>query len=376
MRPASLQIDLAVIRGNVRAVQSVIGRQVRIAAVVKANAYGHGAVPVARAALEAGASMLCVAIVDEGIELRDAGIDAPILVLGPPDPGELDEYLHHDLIATLSAPAHATMLAGAARHRERVARVHVKLDTGMGRHGARAAVAEALARMLAGMDTIRVEGVFSHFGSATADDLTWTREQLRRFHELLGAFDTGDGLPDVHIANSAGTLRLSEAHLGMVRPGAILYGLNPGVDADVIPAGIRPALSSTSKICAVKLLGPGEPVGYGCTWRAPRESRIAIVPVGYADGYPRALSGRAEVLVSGMRCPVVGLISMDAITVDITDAPAGLGDEVVLIGRQDDERITVEELARRADSIVEEVSSRLSPRLPRIHLNATEANDD
>ncbi|MEA3400697.1 MAG: alanine racemase [Armatimonadota bacterium] len=373
MRPAYLEIDLDAIRGNVRAIQQLVGPRRGIAAVVKANAYGHGAVEVARAAIEAGAALLCVALVDEGIELRDAGITAPILVLGPPDPMEAPLYREHDLVATLSSPAHACMMAEAARDADSVAGVHVKLDTGMGRHGARPDVAERLARKLMEMPEVHVEGVFSHFADSTNPDLSWSREQLRRFREMLPLLDDlGDGPLLRHMANSAATVRMPQAHLDAVRPGSILYGINPGYPPELVPDGVRPALSLRCRIGVVKLVEVGEPVGYGCTWRAPRDSRIAVLPVGYADGYARALSGNADVLIGGRRCPVVGRVSMDAITVDVTNAEAATGDEAVLIGRQGEERITVEELAQRASSIVEEVCSRLSARLPRRYIGRAE----
>ncbi|MGC9318280.1 MAG: alanine racemase [Armatimonadota bacterium] len=369
MRAAYLEIDLDAIRDNVRAIRQLIGSGRRIAAVVKANAYGHGAVEVARAALEAGATMLCVALVDEGIELRGAGITAPILVLGPPDVTEARLYLEHDLTATISSPAQASTMADAARQADSAAPVHIKLDTGMGRHGARREVARRLARELPTMPQLRVEGVLSHFADCTNPDLSWSREQLRRFREMLPLFrDFLDGPLLRHMANSAAIVRMPGAHFDAVRPGSILYGINPGYPPDLVPDRVRQALSLRCRIGLVKRVEAGEPVGYGCTWRAPRESRIAVLPIGYADGYPRALSYAADALVGGRRCPVVGRVSMDAVTVDVTDAGASAGDEAVLIGRQADERITVEELAERAGSIVEEICSRLSHRLPRTYL--------
>ncbi len=369
MRPAFLTIDLSAIRDNVAAIQRTVGDETAVAAIVKANAYGHGAVEVARAATEAGARLLCVAIVDEGLQLREAGLQEPILVLGPPNEEEAEVALAHDLMATVSDPCHASIVSRAARRFGRAARIHIKLDTGMGRHGARPAVTPALARLVEGDEHLIVDGIFSHFADAYNDDLTWTLHQLSQFHAMAEHFtDDSDRGPTRHLCNSVSTLRVPDAHLDMVRPGSILYGFNPGFDPDLMPEGIRPVARLTCRIGTVKLIGAGEPVGYGCTWRAPRESRIAVLPVGYADGVPRALSNKAEVLIGGRRCPVVGRVSMDAITVDATDAgPVAVDDEAVLIGPQGDERITIEEIARRADTIGEEITSRLSRRLPRVY---------
>lgn len=375
MRPAFLEIDLAAVRGNVRAIQRVVGPQTAVAAVVKANAYGHGAVQVSRAAVEAGAKLLCVAIVDEGIELREAGLDAPILVLGPPDPGETAAALAHGLMLSIGDPCHAAMVSDAARQAGTRAPVHVKLDTGMGRHGARPAVARVLARLLANNRDLRVAGVFTHFADAYEDDLRWCSHQLESFKELARRFGAAEhaGGPVRHVCNSAGLLRMPQARLEMVRPGSILYGLNPGFDESLMPEGIRPVAALKARVAAVKLIETGQPVGYGCSWRAPRDSRIAILPLGYADGYPRALSNNAEVLLGGRLCPVVGRVSMDAITVDATDAEGvGVGDEAVLIGAQGERRIALEEIARRAGTICEEVGSRLSLRLPRVFIGGSD----
>ena len=376
MRAAFLEIDLSAIRHNVRAIQAVVPEGTQVAAIVKASAYGHGGPEVSRACVEAGATLLCVAIADEGVELREAGIDASVLVLGPPDPGEAGLYLRHDLIATLSDAEHARIMASAAREAGGVARVHVKLDSGMGRHGARGAAAEELARVLADCPQVRVEGVFSHLADACNEDLSWSCEQLQRFVGMLGLFgvDTAGERPMIHLANSAAIVRMPETHYDAVRPGAILYGLNPGFAAELMPDDLRPALALRARFATVKTVEAGEPVGYNRAWYAQRDSRIAVLSLGYADGYPRTLSNNADVLVAGRRCPLVGLVSMDAITIDVTDVPgATIGDEAVLIGAQGDERVTVEELAARADTIVEEIVARLTKRLPRVYLGRDDA---
>ncbi len=376
MRAAFLEIDLSAIRHNLRAIQAMVPEETQIAAIVKGDGYGHGGPEVARACIEAGATLLCVAIADEGVELREAGIDAPVLVLGPPDPQEADLYLRYDLIATLSDPEHARMMAAAAREFGGVARVHVKLDSGMGRHGARGATAHELARVLADCPEVRVAGVFSHLADACNADLSWSCEQLRRFTAMLALFgvDTAGERPMIHLANSAALVRMPETHHDVVRPGAILYGLNPGFAPELMPEGLLPAMSLRARLATVKTVEAEEPVGYNCSWRAERDSRIAVLPLGYADGYPRTLSNNADVLVRGRRCPIVGLVSMDAITIDVTDVPGvQIGDEAVLIGAQGEERITVEELAARAGTIVEEIVARLTRRLPRVYLGREDA---
>lgn len=369
MRPAFLEIDLDAVRHNVRVIQRMVPEHTAIAAIVKANGYGHGGPQVSRACLEAGAKLLCVAIVAEGIELRDAGIEAPVLILGPVDAEEADLYVRHDLIATLSAAEHAAMLAEAARRLGMPARAHVKLDSGMGRHGARGADAVALARTLAHSPEVRIEGIFSHLGDSTNADLGWSWHQVDEFRRMLRGF--GCTLDEcgvmLHFANSAAIVRMPETHLDAVRPGAILYGLNPGFDAALMPPDLRPVMALRARLGIVKTVEAGQPVGYSRTWTAPRDSRIAVLPLGYADGYPRTLSNNADVLVGGRRCPLVGLVSMDAITIDVTEVPgAAIGDEAVLIGAQGDERITVEELAARGGTIVEEIVARLTCRLPRV----------
>lgn len=368
MRPAQLHIDLDAIRGNLASISRLVGPSVTAAPVVKANAYGHGAVEVSRACVEDGARLLCVAIPDEGIELREAGITAPILVLGPPDSEEVAPYLDHDLISTVSDVGHAAMLAEEARRRGASLPVHLKLDTGMGRHGARRGVAEELARWIAREPALRIEGVLSHFADACNPDPHCCYRQLERFRTMLAELgEFRAPVPMLHLAASAGIVRMPEAHLDAVRPGTLLYGINSGYDPELLPEGLQPVMSLVCRISTVKQIEAGQPVGYNRSWRASRGSRIAVLSLGYADGYPRALSSKADVLVGGKRFPVVGRVSMDAITVDVTDAgPVQAGDEAVLIGAQGAERVTVEELAEKAGSIVEEIMSRLSTRLPRV----------
>ncbi len=377
MRPAWLEVDLNAVRYNTELVQEMVGPDTLQASIVKGNGYGHGAVPVSRACMEAGAAMLCVAITDEGVELRDAGITAPVLVLGPPDPEEAEVYVARDIISTVSAIEHAQMLADAAERLDGTAKLHIKLDSGMGRHGARADIVEDLAAFIAGQPRLKVDGIYSHFSSSCSVDLSPSEEQLANFNQMLPGVlrHVGGDDPKLHVANSGAIVRMTDTRFDYVRPGAILYGLNPGFDHSLMP-DFRPALALKTRLATVKRIESGAPVGYNCAWRAERDTTIAVLPMGYVDGYTRELSNNADVLVGGRRCPLVGMVSMDAITVDVTDAPgARVGDEAVLIGPQGDERITVEEVSRRVGTIVEDTVGRLSNRLPRVYLGETDGEN-
>ena len=369
MRPAWLEIDLNVVRHNLSCIRGLVGPDVGVIAVVKANAYGHGALPVARCVIEGGARMLAVALMQEAVELREGGLTAPILVLGATDPEEAPEFIAHDVIPAVSHFAFAGALARAAAEHDTVAACHVKIDSGMGRQGTRLEDVAELASRLRELPAVRVEGALSHFASSPGDR-EFTLAQVRRF--LAGVADLERGLghevPLRHLANSAAILRYPEAWLDAVRPGALMYGIAAPGGGEHLPATGQ-AMTLKARIVALKALRAGESVGYGRTFIAPRDTRIAVLPIGYADGYPRALSGKAEALVRGQRCRVAGRVSMDCIVIDVGGAPGvEAGEEVVLLGRQGDEMITTAELARLADTCVEEIVARMSARLPRVFL--------
>ncbi len=363
---AVARIDLAAVRHNAAVLARAAGGA-RLMAVVKAEGYGHGAVPVARAAREGGAGDLGVATVAEAEALRAGGIDGPLLVMGPLTGGEWARAASCDADVTAWTAAGVASAAAAG-----CARVHLKLDTGMGRLGARPEDVADLADAAAAVSgSLAVAGLMSHF--ATADETTgenagFMREQLLRFRAAVA--DLRSRFPDavVHVANSAATLREPAAAFDMVRCGIALYGCSPfGGDPD--DDDLRPVMSLRSYVASVKTLRSRESVGYGRRWRAARGTRIALVPVGYADGYARALSGVAEVLVGGRRVPVVGAVSMDQLTLDL--GPEGgedVGDEVVLLGAQGDGRITAEELAGWRGTINYEVTCAVGPRVPRVHV--------
>jgi alanine racemase len=360
-RPTVVEVDLDAVRHNVRALTPP-GSQ--LMAVVKSDAYGHGAVPVARAALGAGATWLGVALVEEGIELRDAGIDAPILVLSEFPRGSEKDALASGLTPTVYSEAGVDAVAEAAKAVGRSTAVHLKVDTGMHRVGLwPPEAAPGLARRIVDADLI-LEGLWTHFASAETDDRL-TREQLGRLLTAAAAVRAAGIEPALlHAANSAGTIRFPESHLDLVRVGVALFGLaaGPGLDA-----GLRPALTWRSAVTMVKRLPAGERISYGQTYELEHDATMATVPVGYEDGFSRLLSNRAEVLIGGTRRRVAGTVTMDQLVVDCGDGEVAVGDDVVLIGAQGDERITAEELAGHIGTIGYEIVCAISERVPREH---------
>ena len=360
-RPTVVEVDLDAVRHNVRLLKP---ERAELLAVVKADGYGHGDAPVARAALQAGASRIGVALVEEGLGLREHGVDAPILVLSEFPPGAEKEALAAGLTPSVYTPEGLARLAEAAGAIGRPVGVHLKLDTGMHRVGLwppEAAPAFASAVVGAGLE---LEGLWTHFAASESDE-AGTREQLAR---LLAARDAlaAEGLVPsmLHAANSAATILYPEAHLDLVRPGAAVYGVDPG--GGIGPrAGLRPALTWRSAVTMVKRLPAGERLSYGWRTTLEREATVATVPVGYEDGYPRALGGRAEVLIGGRRHRVAGTVTMDQLLVDCGDAEVAPGDEVVLLGAQGAERVTAEELAGHLGTIGYEIVTAISERVPR-----------
>jgi len=376
VRPTEAVIDLSAATDNYRLAVELGGCPA--IAVVKADAYGHGAVPVARALAEAGAPWLGVALVEEGVELRAAGLQLPILVLGGAFGDAWDELLRHRLTPLVTSAPQVTALGAAARALRVRAEAHLELDTGMGRLGAAPGEVPALLRALAASPEVALTGLCTHFAGADTDDEAFTARQLRLFAEGAAALRAAGLSPLLHATNSAGTLRLPGVRQDLSRPGIMLYGyLSYGPELPAPPAArqaaarLRPALTWRTAIVHLKEVPAGTRISYGGHWTAPRPSRIATLPVGYADGYDRRLSGRpghgmAEVLVRGRRAPVVGTVCMDLVMVDVTHVPgAALGDEVVLLGRQGEERVDADELARRAGTISYEILCGISGRVPR-----------
>ncbi|MDW7710548.1 MAG: alanine racemase [Deferrisomatales bacterium] len=366
MRPTRALVDLTAVARNVRALRGLTAAGVRQMAVVKADAYGHGAVPVARAALGAGAEWLGVALVEEGADLRRAGIEAPILLLGAAFPEEAADAVGAGLTVAVCGRETALALDRAGAAQGRTAAVHVKVDTGMGRLGVPPAEAAAYTEWLSGLPHLRVEGLFSHFSAADEADLSFSRAQLE---ELLGVRQAlaARGLrpPLCHIANTAAVMALPESHLDLVRTGIGIYGLHPSPETPRT-ADLEPALRLTTRVAHVKDVPAGTPLSYGRTFVARQPSRIATLPVGYGDGYPRLLSNRGQVLIGGRAVPIVGRVCMDLILADATSVPeARVGDEAVLIGPQGDASIGADELARLVGTIHYEITCNIGKRVPR-----------
>ncbi len=370
-RPTRAEVDLDRIAHNVTVLRRLTRPGTAFMAVVKADGYGHGAAEVAAVALEHGATWLGVAIPEEALALRAAGIGAPILVLGPILPHQAAMVVAAGARATVSGVAEARALGRAARAAGREpAVVHLKVDTGMGRIGLLPDEAGAeRALQVAGQPGVSVEGIFTHFAAADEADKGYTRWQLDRFFGFLEVLARRGLKPAIrHAANSAGLLEVPESHLDLVRVGIALYGLfpSPEVRREV---DLRPALRLVTAVAQVRTVPAGTRVSYGCTWQAGRDTVLAVLPAGYADGYRRALGNRAQVLVGGRRAPVVGHVCMDQTIVDVGDlSGVAPGDEAVLLGEQSGDRITADELAEHLGTINYEVVTGIGRRVPRVYL--------
>lgn len=371
-RPSWLDVDLDAVSDNVRAIADLVGRDTNVCAVVKAEAYGLGAVEVARAALAAGAARLAVARVEEAVRLRQAGIQAPILLIAGFAPAEAEAIVRHGVTPTVVDPQDALRLARAAGRLGETVTVHVKVDTGLTRYGAPPEHVPDLVRLLRALPPIRLEGLYSHFAAADEPDRSFTEEQLHRLYAVVEAVERLDGTgwrpPMVHAANSAATLREPTTWLHMVRLGIGLSGHYPSPHVPRTVA-LTPAVALRARLLCVREIAPGTSIGYGRTFVADRPMRVGLVPAGYADGVPRSHSNRADVLVRGARARVVGRVSMDQCMVDLSAVPAARpGDVVTLFGAADGDAVTLDEYAAWSDTIVHEALCRVGARVPRRYL--------
>jgi alanine racemase len=366
-RPTWLEVDLEAIAHNLRLVRHIVGDGVGVMVALKADGYGHGAVRIARTAINNGAQMLGVACLSEGVALRRAGISAPVLVLGYTPAWQAREAILNALAAAVFDLDTVRAFSRAAGEVGRTARVHVKVDTGMGRLGLLPDQVLPFVRQAAALPNLALEGIFTHFSVADEADKAYTREQLDRFQAVLQeAAQAGFTFSFVHASNSAAILSVPQARFNMVRLGIALYGMAPGADTP-LPPGFRPALTFKTRVAQVKTLPPGSFVSYGNTYQTQGEERIAVIPVGYADGFRRAPAHWGFVLIRGQRAPIVGRVCMDQTMVNVTHIPGvRQGDEVVLIGRQGDQAIAVEEVAARLGTINYEVVSEILARVPRV----------
>lgn len=369
MRPTILEIDLHAIRHNFQKVRQLLAPSIQIMAVVKANAYGHGAIHVSKAVLSAGAHALGVALPEEGMELREAGLHAPIFVFSLALPEQARIFIEYNLIPTICHLETARAFAELGKRNNSLMPVMVKVDTGMGRIGLRPEETINFIKQIADLPGLKVQGVYTHLAKADSFDKTYTHYQINQFQETLRQIKAaGIKLSWISAANSAAILELEEAHFNLVRPGIILYGLPPS--SEIKPrVKLLPAMQFKTKIVFIKEVPAGTSIGYGGTYITPQRTFIATLPVGYADGYSRHLSNKAHVLIGGKRRKVVGTVCMDQVMVDV--GPAGdvhIGEEVVLFGRQGEEEITVTELADLAGTINYELVCAISSRVPRVYL--------
>jgi alanine racemase len=375
LRPAWVEVDLEAVAANVRTLTAEVA-PARLLAVVKADAYGHGAVPVARAAVRAGAAWLGVALVEEALELRQAGISTPLLVLSEPHPAAADACAGAGIAVTLCTQAGVRAFGAAGRRAGRPLAVHLKVDTGMHRQGCHPAELPALARAACAEPGLEVEGLWSHFAVADEAAKTATTDlQLARYRDALAAAAAAGLRPRWrHLANSAGATVRDDARFDLVRTGIELYGLAPSEElAGQARARLRPALALRAAVSALRVVEAGEGVSYGHRWQAPRRTRIATLPVGYADGLRRGLSGRIRVRLGGRDHRQIGTVTMDQVMVDVGETDVEVGQVATLLGDPARGEPGVGEWAAALDTIDYEITCGLSPRLPRVHHRAAEA---
>jgi len=369
LRPAWTEIDLGKLRRNLQLIRGNLPKHVRLMAVVKDEAYGHGALDVARVAVEEGAWGFGLSTLEEAMALRDAGITAPLLLLGERQPAELEWCVTHDLTVCVNEPHNIRTLAKLAADFGKRVPVHLKIHTGMSRYGVRWDEALPLIEKILAEKSLSLEGVMTHFSQSDETDKTFANLQFSRFQEILAALERKKvSVPLKHACNSGGFLDLPHAHLDMVRTGILLYGVFPSTVCRQLP-GIEPVMSVKARIAAIQKLKPGEVVGYGMRYAAKTERRIAILPIGYGDGFPR-VRNEGCALIHGRRAPLVGGIAMDALMVDITDIPqAQMWDEAVLMGRQGHDEITVRDIAKLKNSVTYDVLTNWRLRLRRKSVN-------
>ena len=368
IRPTHLEIDLARLAENYHLIAQHVAPS-RVMVILKANAYGHGLIRIAQLMEQLGCAYIGVAYLEEGILLRQAGIRSPILVLGGIVGNQIPLFLRYQLTLTASSAEKLQQIEAAAQMVGQKARIHLKIDTGMERIGTHYYSAEPLLEAASKSQWCEVEGIYSHFANSDSADLTHARLQIERFQQLLTFYERHNlPRPLVHFANSGGILQLPEAHFDMVRAGILLYGVYPSAELPyTLP--VRPAMRWISRVVYFKVVQPHHPVSYGSTWQSDSLTRVVTVPVGYGDGYFRAMSGKAEVLIHGKRYPVIGRICMDQMMVNIGMDSAYNGDVVTLMGQDGEEIITPEQLAEWAGTIPYEILTNINTRVPRRYLN-------
>ncbi len=366
-RPTFAEIDLGAIRHNISEIRKKVGAETKIIATVKANAYGHGAVPVSKAAISAGVEILGVATLEEALELRDAGIESPILILSILSEDCIEAAIDARTVMTVCDEKFAEALSIKATALGIKVPVHIKVDTGMGRIGVNALEALAFVENISKKPGITIQGIFTHFACADEADKCYSKVQFNVFSKLCESISVkGIKIPLMHISNSAAILDLPECKLDAVRPGIMIYGLYPSncVSREL---DLKQAMTLKTRIIFLKEVQPGNSISYGRTFTAKKRSKIATIPIGYADGFSRMLSNKGEALVRGRKVSVIGRICMDQTMLDVTDVPGvECGDEVVLYGSQGNETISIETVAEKALTIPYEITCALGCRVPRI----------
>ncbi|MBW8012220.1 MAG: alanine racemase [Chloroflexi bacterium] len=366
LRPTHVEVNLSRITENLQAIQTNVGDSM-VMPILKANAYGHGLVEVARHLTSYGVQYLGVAYLEEAILLREAGIEIPILVLGGILGSQVPLFLEHDLTLTASSLEKLQKINDAAEEKGTKAKIHLKIDTGMERIGVHYYSAETLLEASLKYKNLHIEGIFSHFSDSDVRNLESAKLQLERFQEVLRFYEHRSiPAPMRHMANSGAILQFPESYMDIVRPGILLFGVYPSSEVkQSIP--VQPALTWKSRVVYFKVVQPNHPVSYGSTWKSDHQVRVVTVPVGYGDGYFRSMSGKAQVIIRGKRYPVVGLVCMDQFMVNIEWETAYNDDEVILVGNSKDESITVEDLSAWAGTIPYEILTNINTRVPRVY---------
>lgn len=371
-------IDLDAVCHNISEIKKLVGPDTKIMPVIKADGYGHGAVPVAKALNKIGVDGFAVAIIEEGIALRKQGITKPILILGYTSEYQYASLIQHEIEQTVFSYEMAEAISKFAVTMKKEARIHIKVDTGMNRIGFKP-TEESVGQVqrIQKLPNIKIQGIFTHFACADEEDKTSARYQKKLFDQFVSKIEEkGIEIPVKHVSNSAAIMDLRECRMDMVRSGIITYGLYPSEEVDKSAIDLKPALSLISHVIHVKEVGPGEGVSYGSTFVTDRKTRIATIPVGYADGYPRALSSRGRVIIRGQYAPIIGRICMDQFMVDVTDIEGvSVMDRVTLVGTDGDKNITVEEAADLAGSFNYEFVCGIGKRVPRVYFQDGKAKE-
>jgi len=368
LRPTRVEVDLSILTENFKRIKNHVA-PAKVMTILKANAYGHGLVRVAQLMQELKADYLGVAVLEEGILLRQSGVDIPILVLGGIWGNQIPHFLKYDLTITASSSGKLNQIDEIAGQMKIKAKVHLKIDTGLERIGVHYYTAEEFLKTAVKFKNISIDGIYSHLASSEQLDTSYLRLQIERFEDVLSFFETHSiEMPLRHISNSGAIMQMPKANLDMVRPGILLYGVYPSQEIKKTIL-VQPALTWKSLVVYFKVIKANHPVGYGMTWKPKHDIRAVTVPLGYGDGYLRSMSHKAEVLIHGKRYSVVGSISMDQIVVNIENDSAYNGDEVILIGSDGQNSITVEELAAWAGTIPYEILTNINTRVPRVYID-------